>query len=165
MPTRIVVTDANILINLIHAEALELLGRLDGYEFTVIDQVEAEIVRPEQAAALRQAIEAGWLRRETVATIDGLTIFADLVRIMGRGEAACLALAETRDWYIASDEKKAFRREALARLGHGRILTTAGLVILMIRAGILTVAEADAIKAILEANRFRMAFSSFREVV
>ena len=121
MPTRIVVTDANILINLIHAGELRLLSRLDDYEFTVIDQVEAEIVRPEQAAVLRQAIEAGWLRRERVATIDGLAIFADLVRIMGRGEAVCLALAETQGSYIASDEKGPFRREALARLGQGRI--------------------------------------------
>ena len=165
MPTRIVVTDANILINLFHVGELRLLGRLDDYEFTVIDQVEAEIVRPEQAAVLRQAIEAGWLRRERVVTIDGLAIFADLVRIMGRGEAACLALAETQGWYIASDEKGPFRREALARLGQGRILTTAGLIVLAIRGGVLTVEQADAIKAVLEANRFRMAFTSFRDVI
>ena len=41
MPIRIVVTDANILINLIHAQALELLGRLDGYEFVTVDQDDA----------------------------------------------------------------------------------------------------------------------------
>jgi predicted nucleic acid-binding protein len=165
VPIRVVVTDANILINLIHAHALELLGHLDGYEFVVVDQVEAEITRPEQAAMLQQAIDTGWLHREAVTTIEGLTIFADLVRIMGRGEAACLALAETRCWYVASDEKKAFRREALARLGQGRILTTAGLIVLAIRAKLLTIDQADAIKLLLEGQRFRMAFASFRDIV
>jgi hypothetical protein len=39
MPTlRIVVTDANVLINLIHVEVLPLLGRLPGYEFVVVDE-------------------------------------------------------------------------------------------------------------------------------
>lgn len=89
MPIRIVVTDANILINLIHALALDLLGRLDGYEFVIVDQVEAEITRPEQAIALRHAIDVAWLRRDAVNTIEGLSIFADLARIMGRGETAC----------------------------------------------------------------------------
>ena len=165
MPIRIVVTDANILINLIHAQALELLGRLDGYAFVTVDQVEAEITKPEQATALRHAIDAAWLHREAVTTIEGLSIFADLTRIMGRGEAACLALAETQRWYVASDEKKVFRREALARLGQGRILTTAGLIVLAIRANLLTIDQADAIKLVLESKRFRMAFASFRDII
>lgn len=165
MSIRIVVTDANVLINMIHAQALELLGRLGGYEFVVVDQVEAEITRPEQATVLRHAIDVGWLCREAVNTIESLSIFADLARIMGRGEAACLALAETRRWYVASDEKRVFRREALARLGHGRILTTAGLMVLAIRTNLLTIERADAMKSLLETKRFRMAFASFREVI
>jgi predicted nucleic acid-binding protein len=165
VPIRIVVTDANILINLIHAQALELLGCVDGYEFVIVDQVEAEITRPEQAAALRHAIDVAWLHREAVNTIEGLSIFADLARIMGRGEAACLALAETRRWYVASDEKRVFRREALARLGKGRILTTAGLIVSAIRANQLTIDQADAIKLVLETKRFRMAFASFRDII
>ncbi|MDD4933519.1 MAG: hypothetical protein PHO89_08665 [Methylacidiphilaceae bacterium] len=83
MPIRTVVTDANILINLIHAQALGLLGGLDGHEFVLVDQVEAEITRPEQAAALRHAIDRAWLHREAVNTIPGLSIFADLSRMMG----------------------------------------------------------------------------------
>jgi hypothetical protein len=140
--------DANILINLIHAQALELLGRLDGYEFVIVDQVEAEITRSDQATALRHAIDVAWLSREAVNTIEGLSIFADLARIMGRG-----------------DERKVFRREAVARLGQGRILTTAGLMVLAIRANLLTVEQADAMKGLLETKRFRMAFASFRDII
>jgi predicted nucleic acid-binding protein len=160
-----IVTDTNILINLIQAQVLDLLGRLDGYEFVVVDQVEAEITWPDQVDALRKAIEAGWLRREAISSIEGLSIFADLVRVMGRGEAACLALAQTQNWSVASDEKKLFRRQALARLGQGRILTTAGLIVLAIRANLLTVEQADQIKLVLETKRFRMEFGSFRDIV
>jgi hypothetical protein len=73
--TRIVVADANVLINLIHAQMLDLLGRLEGYEFVVVDHVEAEITWPDQVNALRKAIEAGWLRREAVSTTEGLFYF------------------------------------------------------------------------------------------
>lgn len=31
---------------------------------------------------------------------------------MGNGQAACLALAKLRGWWIASDEKKAFLQES-----------------------------------------------------
>ena len=84
---------------------------------------------------------------------------------MGRGEAACLALAVTENWIVASDEKRRFRREALARLGEGRILTTPGLMVLAIRAGIITIEEADQAKAVLETKRFTMGFASFNEFI
>jgi predicted nucleic acid-binding protein len=94
-----------------------------------------------------------------------LTTYAELRRIMGQGEAACLALAEARGWLIASDEKRRFRREVQARLGTGRLITTAGLFVLAIRAGLLSVEQSDQAKALLEQHRFRMAFGSFRELL
>jgi hypothetical protein len=84
---------------------------------------------------------------------------------MGSGEAACLALAETKGWVIASDEKKRFRREAETRLGPDRLLTTPGIFVLAIRARQMTIEEADAAKALLEQRRFKMNFTSFREVI
>jgi predicted nucleic acid-binding protein len=162
---RIVVTDSNVLINLIHANSLHVTGRLAGYEFVVIEEVVAEISVPEQATALNVAFERGFLRREVLSDITALTLFSDLTRIMGKGEAASLAAAATFDWSIACDEKRVFLREARKRLGEGRILTTPGIFVLAIRAGLLTVEEADAIKADLETKRFKMSFSSFRDVL
>jgi len=52
-----------------------------------------------------------------------------------------------------------------SRLGQWRILTTAGLIVLAIRANQLTIDQADAIKLVLEINRFRMAFASFRDII
>jgi predicted nucleic acid-binding protein len=84
---------------------------------------------------------------------------------LGRGEAACLVLATANGWSIASDEKGRFHREAVSRLGEDRILGTVEFYLTALRTGQLTVAQADAEKAVLEANRFRMPFSSFREVL
>ena len=94
-----------------------------------------------------------------------LKVYADLIQILGSGEAACLSLAQCRQWLIASDEKKKFRRETLARLGAGRLLNTPGILSLAISGGIITVEDADRAKAVLEQNRFIMSFASFRDVV
>lgn len=74
---------------------------------------------------------------------------------MGRGEAACIAIAAQKGWFIASDEKKRFLREAIARVGAGHVLTTVDLFVLAITAGLLSVEEADADKVTLEGRRFK----------
>jgi hypothetical protein len=61
--------------------------------------------------------------------------------------------------------KRKFRREAIARLGEGRLVNTAGLFVLAIRAGLLSIEEAEQAKAELERHRFRMAFRSFRDLI
>jgi predicted nucleic acid-binding protein len=161
---RIVVADAGVLINLIHVDSLQLLGRLVRFEFVVIEHVVKEITRPDQAAVLAHAIQKGWIRREDLNRPDGLEAFADLLRVIDRGEAASLAWALIEGAAIACDDRRG-RREATARLGAGSILTTPGLLLVAIRDGLLTIDEADAMKATLEARRFTMAFRSFRELV
>jgi hypothetical protein len=43
---RVVVTDANIPINLIQVQCLEILGRSSGYELVVPDEVIREVTYP-----------------------------------------------------------------------------------------------------------------------
>lgn len=129
---RIVVTDANVLINLIH------VGRLDGRSF---------------------------FRIEHVTELETVALFAELRARLGRGESACLALAHRRGWTVASDEKGRFRREAEKRIGPERFLGTADIFLMAIQGGRMTIVEADADKVALEEHRFRMPFTSFRELV
>ena len=66
-PTRRpVVVDANIIINLIHADRLTLLGMIPGYDFIVPEDVMAEIVDPAQRAQLDRAVEDGRIRVTTI---------------------------------------------------------------------------------------------------
>ena len=158
-------TDANVLINLIHVDALAMVASLPDYEFVVVDEVVGEITDPQQAAALQTAFAQDHLKRDSLTDLDALALFAELVQMMGRGEAASLALADGKDCYLACDEKRVFRRKAIEILGEDRLLTTPGIIVLCIRQGLVTIDEADRLKAILETKRFKMTFGSFREVV
>ncbi len=162
---RIVVTDANILINLIHIERLALLGQLTGFEFVVPPEVIQEINEPRQAVVVATALSQGLFKQEALVEIPALSLYAELVTILGRGEAACLSLAVTKGWMIASDEKKKFRREVLERIGADRLLNTPGLLLLAIRLGVLSVAEADAALQILARHRFKVKFKSFADLL
>lgn len=162
---RVIVTDSNVLINLMHVHRIDLLGRIPAHEFVVPDHVREEITEPNNRALLDDAIGRGALKLELLGDLDAVAVFAELIRHIGRGEAACIALAAKHGWSIASDEKRRFRREAVTRLGEARIIGTRDVFVLAIRAGLLTHDEADADKSVLEQHRFKMSFTSFRELV
>jgi predicted nucleic acid-binding protein len=162
---RIVVTDANVLINLMHVSRLGLLAKIPNHEFVVPEHVREEITIAEQRDTLDAAVNDGWLKVEVIDDLGAITAFTELIAHIGRGEAACIAIAAKEGWYIASDEKKRFLREAEARVGVGRVITTVDVFVLAIRAGLLTVADADADKLTLETKRFKVSFTSYRELV
>lgn len=163
--TPTVVIDTNILINLMHVGRIPILGGLQQFDFVITEEVAGEIEWPQQQEQLQKALSAGILRTEPTSDLPVVTLFAELRQQMGAGEAAALALACHKGWIVASDERKAFRREAINRLGQARILTTPGIYVLAIRSGLLTIEEADADKAKLEVCRFAMNFGSFRDVL
>jgi predicted nucleic acid-binding protein len=162
---RTLVVDANIIINLLHVGRLALLGALPGYECVVPEDVVAEITNPAQRQQLDVAISDGSLRVETITDSDDLVEYAELRRTLGRGEAACLVLARRHGWLVASDEKGRFQREASTRLGLGRTVNTAGLFVAAIRAGLVSIEDADKAKSILEQHRFLLPFSSFGDIL
>ncbi len=164
-PAHVVITDTSVLINLAHTGHLPLLGRTSGYRFLVADEVLAEIQDPVQRASVDGALLDGSLGRVSIETTEELAVYVELTRILGSGEAACLALAAARGWLIACDERRVFLREARAMLGEQRVINTPGIYLLWIRCGILTVGEADAAKLLLESRRFQMSFGSFRELL
>ena len=52
----VVVTDANVLINLVHIGRLDLLALLSGLDFVIPEEVTAEIKDPDQRAVHRLAL-------------------------------------------------------------------------------------------------------------
>jgi hypothetical protein len=55
--------DANVLINLIHVDALAMVASLPDYEFVVVDEVVGEITDPQQAAILQVAFTQNYLQK------------------------------------------------------------------------------------------------------
>jgi predicted nucleic acid-binding protein len=142
-----------------------LLGKLPPYSFVIPEEVVNELKDPTQAAAIQDAIAGGLLQVVQLSELSELTIYGELVQSLGIGEAACLTLAQCRNWFIASDEKRKFYRETIARLGVGRLLNTVGILVHAIHLGVITVEEVDHAKTILEQRRFVLKFSSFRDIL
>jgi predicted nucleic acid-binding protein len=161
----VVVTDANILINLLHVEMLAVLGKLTGFRFVIPEEVRLEVKEPTQAAALNDALAQNLLQVEPMQGLAELSVYVELRGRFGAGEAACLSIAQLRNWLIATDERGAFRHEVLRRLGDGKLLNTPGIIVLGIKAGVVSVEDADEAKRRLENKRFRMKFGSFRELL
>lgn len=161
----IVIADANVLINLMHVEQLDLCSKLPGLRFVLPDHVQEEVRIPTQRAKLESAIGEGLLEVVSIAEPADICFFAQLTTHLGRGESACLVLAVRNGWTVASDERRRFRREATQRIGPERILGTADLYVRAIRTGCLTIEQADADKEVLETRRFKMRFPSFRELL
>lgn len=161
--TSVVITDSSVIVNLCHTGHVGLLGSIAGFDFVVSDEVIAEITNSAQRSVLGAALSDGTLGRASLSSPEELGIYADLAQTLGSGEAACLALALQRGWLVACDERRAFLREARNRLGDGRILNTAGIYVLWIQQGLLTVEQADSAQRILETHRFRLPFRSCTE--
>jgi predicted nucleic acid-binding protein len=162
---RTVLVDANVLINFIHIEQLSLLGELEGYRFVIPEHVVAEITRKNHTSALKRALRSGTLEQTAITDIKEMADYAEFHRTLGQGESACLAIAIHRDFSIASDEKRVFRRIVLKRIGPKCLLTTPDLILIPLRLGIITVEQADKWKSCLEKNRFKMKFLSFKELL
>ena len=164
---RRVIIDANVLINFIKIDRLNILQQLQMYSFFLSSEVYDEISYPKQRLVLDQALNEGWLKKTEITDPNELRSYAQYRRQMGNGEAACLAIAICRQWTMACDErkKKLIFREVQRTLGEDYMLNTLGLLLKALREGILTVSGADAIKDALAEDRFIMKFASFQDLL
>ncbi|MES1240131.1 MAG: hypothetical protein ABUT39_00790 [Acidobacteriota bacterium] len=157
--------DASVLINLAIVDRIGLLATLEGLQFVVPGEALFEVKSPEQRTRVCAGLTAGDLREVVLDQPQELSLFARFRQRMDIGESACLALAVSRSWLFACDERGFVRSEATKLLGAEGLLNTPGLFLLALRKGCWTVDEADQAKAILEENRYRMRFKSFRELL
>ena len=66
----IIVTDANVLINLMHVTRLDMCARLPGYEFVVPDHVREEITDATQRPVVDGAVARGAFRLEAITGLQ-----------------------------------------------------------------------------------------------
>lgn len=77
------------------------------------------------------------------------------MRRLEKARAAVLSLAKVLGWAIATDESKDPKWKKVTSGAGFAIINTPGILLATIRAGALTVAAADQIKAKLEQRRFQ----------
>jgi predicted nucleic acid-binding protein len=164
-----VVIETSTLINFLRIGRVDLLASLASYRFLVTDHVRAEVTThyPARLANPEAAFQAGHLSEVSLTDAAELTVFAAMrsLHVLGDGECSAIAAALVRGAPLAMDDMTA-RKKTMAHYPAVLLLNTVGLMVDAIHAVLLTVDEADAIKADWEANhRFRLRFSSFSAVV
>ena len=115
VPVQSVLIDANVCITLIQADELHILNDIENHQFNVPDEVMQEVIRPPQNEILRQAIDSGQITRISITEAAELLLFADIRdnHRLGAGESACIAIAQSRGWSVATDELGRCRRKLL----------------------------------------------------
>lgn len=167
------IIETSVLVNFLKIDRADLLARHPNYRFVVPDLVRNEVgTKPcyaAQAARLEAAIAAGHLLPDDPAEATDLAELAAFAAMstlkIGEGERAAVAAAFARGLPLAMDDHRAWNRSATHSAGLARE-NTVSIVVALIKAGVLTVAEADAIKADWQANHsFTLTFASFAEKV
>ncbi len=158
-----VVIDTSVLLNFVNIGRIGLLACL-GTSVVLLDQVMAEVIRPEQIAEIEEAVVTDTLELHQVTDPDELALFVHLAAAgrLGTGECAVLATAITRHWIAGLQDKRAIKEGK--RLNKDLALwQTEDIVLELIRNGYLTVEEADGfLVEWKEKYRFKSNYSSFR---
>jgi predicted nucleic acid-binding protein len=161
----VVIADASVLINFLVIDRVQLLAALPGRRLVVTDHVRSEVTDhyPDQMRRLEEAFSAGLITEMAVTELSEVQAFALLTsKGLGLGECSAIAVAAHRGYVIAIDDKTA-RKHIAAEYPGLAVLTTESIVVELIKAGVIDVAAADALKGDWEKNhRFRLPFDSFQ---
>lgn len=111
-----IICDCCCLSNFALSDSLHLLKCLYGDSVYITDSVFAEVLRGIQRGhkdliRIQNSIEEGWLKETALSTKEEKTLFQTLSVSLGLGEASSIAVAKSRGFYFACDDKAA-RREA-----------------------------------------------------
>ena len=166
MPSEIVrsaVIETSVLVNFLTVDRVDLLSGHPAYRFVLTRHVRSEVSDhyPEQFARLDAALAA---KSFVVVAVDALDpVFIELIQTkrLGLEESAAIAYAASNSVPIVIDDNKA-QKAASALTPPVALESTESLMVLSIRAGILTTTTADEIKTTWETeHRFKLPFASF----
>ena len=143
--------DTSVLLNFLHIGRTELL-QLHRCDFIVTDHTVGEISHhyPQSLAEFNRTLEIGALRLVRVADSEMLDLFETLVtrKSLGAGECSAIALAISKNYGLAIDDRSAANQTQ------------------RLQQGLPDIPTADQIKEIwAERYRFRLAVPSFACVV
>lgn len=161
----LVAVDTCVLINFIRVGRLDLLVSCPGVRYVITDEVLLEITDPTQKAEVLTAIKNDEFEQFSLVEVKTIERFVELSAVMGKGEASAISAAEAAGWFVATDEGSRARRTVTEGACSGRLMTTPGILLHLVKSGNLSVEAADKIKTELEGYRFVMNFTSFRDLL
>lgn len=130
------ILDACVLINLLASDEIETILRVSGRQSLICSVVQSESIylrtedpkAPEEHVDLRPLINSGLLVVCSAETDEEVELYVDYASVLDDGEAMSLAIALSRDYLLATDERKA-RRLFLETSGDPmRLISTSSLL-------------------------------------
>ena len=107
------------------------------------------------------------MKQVSIADQREVDLFGSLSksRRLGSGECSAIALAISREYVLAIDDRQA-TNQARKISRNLRILTTQDLIVAIIHENLLSIAEADELKETwAHQHRFRLSIKSFSDVL
>ena len=163
------IIETSVLVNFLKIDRIDLLALHPAYRFIAVDLVRDEVTKryATQLDRLNAAFAATHLLPdilpETVSLAE-LAVFAAMEKLrIGQGERASIAAANARGLPLGMDDERAWKRAAAFCVVIPRE-NTVSLMVTLIKAGVIDITGADAIKADWEANhKFKLPFHSFAQ--
>jgi len=151
-----IVLDACMIISFGNAGRFDLIDTLQLDRICVGARARTEVVRDPALAAMEASIASGRLSLGTVdvenPTEQGaLRSYDARPAFRGRGDAEVLALAASRGYIVASDER-AIRATVIAEWGLNRLAGTADFIVWAVREGRLGAADAEEVLSQLDSG-------------
>jgi predicted nucleic acid-binding protein len=122
--------------------------------------VREELARGEQLGLVLRG-DWSWLELLDLTDVEKSRA-ADLERLLQAGEAACLAIAETRNGTVLTDDGAARRFAASLQL---ETSGTIGALVKLVRNGVLTLHRGDTLLTEMVSRGYRSPIRSLREVL
>lgn len=162
----LIVADTSVLLNFLKIGREQLLTQLPE-PVAVTNHVYEELIMPAQRERLSVLTSTNQIREIILDSLPELQMFARLMKSgrLGPGECSALTHGLLHKSTVALDDSRAIK-EARKIDASIKIFQTQDIVVRLIRAGQITVREADAIKhEWTTLHRFSLNFNSFREIL
>ena len=156
----IVLLDNTVMSNFAAVERLDLLRAAFGSGLATSQQAFDELLVGMQRGKLPQ-LDWSWLPVWSLETVE-LPYYHQFLSRLNAGEAACLAIAMTRDYRVLTDDRDA--RE-LARRLKIPLSGTLGVLMRLVDIGSLSLHEADALLSQMVAAGYRSPVVSLRDLI
>jgi predicted nucleic acid-binding protein len=156
-----VVFDCCCLSNFALSGSMFILENLYGDKALVTEFVLAEVVRGIQSGhkdleRIQGALNKGWLRQVHVRRQEEKSLFETLSVSLGLGEASSIAVAQSRGFLLASDDRAARREAGLLGI---KLTRTLGILRKAVKHNLVKINEADSLLSRMIKHGF---FSSLR---
>lgn len=162
-----IIFDCCVLSNFALSDSLHIIKKLYSNSSYVTNFVMAENLRGllsghNKLSSVSETIKEGWLKEIALKSEKEKTLFETLSVSLGFGEACSIAIAKTRGYVFACDDKAA-RREA--DLLDVRLTGTIGIIIKAVKKKVISSQEADVILNQMIASGFYSPVSSIKNLL